>query len=435
MPPACHREERSDAAISLARRRGAAHPVLRPLAAVVARRYPAGMTESHPINRRVPEFRRLFAELVACRTVSCADPAWDTGNREAAERLAGWLDDVGFACELRPLPERPDKVNLVARLGPDTGGETGLVLAGHLDTVPYDEGRWTSDPFTLSEREGRLYGLGAADMKGFLALAAEVAAGYREKDLTAPLVLLASADEECGMDGARALAAGGKPPARYALIGEPTGLVPIARHKGIFMETVRVGGSAGHSSDPAHGVNAIEGMRHVLDAVLAFRDELVGRGGGAGFPVPHATLNAGAIRGGDSANRIPAACELQLDLRFLPGGEIEALRGELRERVRAALADGPWTLGFEALFVGTPAFETAPDSPIVRAASELAGREAAAVDFGTEGAFYNRWGMDTVILGPGDIAQAHQPDEYLALDRIEPMRKILRGLIERFCLV
>lgn len=383
-------------------------------------------------------FHRIFADLVACRSVSCADPAWDTGNREAAELLAGRLDDLGFACELRPLPQRPDKVspekvNLVARLGPDTGGESGLALAGHLDTVPYDEGRWTSDPFVLTERDGRLYGLGAADMKGFLALAADAAGAYRDRELQAPLVLLASADEECGMDGARALTAEGSPPARYAVIGEPTGLVPVTRHKGIFMETVRVGGRSGHSSDPAYGVNAIEGMHRALAAVLAFRDELAERGGGD-FPVPHATLNAGVIRGGDSPNRIPAGCELQLDLRFLPGEGIEDLRGELRERVRAALADGPWTLEFKELFVGTPAFETAADSPIVTAAVELSGREATAVDFGTEGAFYNRWGMDTVILGPGDIAQAHQPDEYLALDRIEPMRKILHGLIERFCL-
>lgn len=379
-------------------------------------------------------FHRIFADLVASRSVSCADPAWDTGNREAAERLAGWLEPAGFACELRPLPGQADKVNLVARLGPDTGGESGLALAGHLDTVPYDEGRWTSDPFTLSERDGRLYGLGTADMKGFLALAAEAAAEYRERKPSAPLVLLASADEECGMDGARALAAEGPPPARYAVIGEPTGLVPVIRHKGIFMETVRVGGHAGHSSDPAHGVNAIEGMHRALAAILAWRDELAGRGGGEGFPVPHTTLNTGVIRGGDSPNRIPARCELQIDLRFLPGERIDELRRELRERVEAALADGPWTLEFEELFSGTPAFETPADSPIARAAVELSGREAAAVDFGTEGAFYNAWGMESVILGPGDIAQAHQPDEYLALDRIEPMRKILHGLIGRFCL-
>ncbi|MES1943855.1 acetylornithine deacetylase [Salinisphaera sp. PC39] len=385
------------------------------------------------MSRCIPEFRDLFADLVACRTVSCADPAWDTGNREAAERLAGWLDELGFDCTLHPLPERADKVNLVARLGPDTGGESGLALAGHLDTVPYDKGKWTSDPFSLTERDGRLHGLGTADMKGFLALAADVARDYRARALNAPLVILASADEECGMDGARALAAGGPPPARYAVIGEPTGLVPIARHKGIFMEAVAVGGRAGHSSNPAHGINSIEGMRHVLDAVLDYRDDLAGRGGGEGFPVPHATLNAGVLRGGDSPNRIPARCELQLDLRFLPGDRIETLRDGLRERVRAALADGPWSLDFTELFVGTPAFETPADSPIVRAAAELTGESPAAVDFGTEGAFYNDWGMDTVILGPGDIAQAHQPDEYLALDRIEPMKRILHGLIERFC--
>ncbi|MDN5937268.1 MAG: acetylornithine deacetylase [Salinisphaera sp.] len=383
------------------------------------------------MSAALPDFVTLFSSLVACPSVSCADPDYDMGNRKAAECLAGWLDDLGFACRLQAVGGREDKVNLIATLG---AGENGLVLAGHLDTVPCDEQGWHSDPFALSERDRRYYGLGTADMKGFLALAADVARDYVGRALHQPLVILASADEECGMDGARALCDAGIRPGAHCVIGEPTGLVPIRRHKGILMETIRVTGAAGHSSNPAFGINAIDGMHQVVGAVHALRDELAARAPSPGFPVPHATLNTGVIRGGDSPNRIPARCELEIDLRFLPGSNIDDLRGELRRRAAAALADSACALEFEPLFVGTPALETDPSAPLVGIAEQLTGAAAQAVDFGTEGAFYQALGMETIILGPGDIAQAHQPNEYLAADRIAPMRRILHGLIRHFCL-
>ncbi|MDT0634182.1 acetylornithine deacetylase [Spectribacter hydrogenoxidans] len=382
---------------------------------------------------RIPDFPELLAALVGTPSISCADPAIDMGNRAAAECLGGWLEDLGFDCRCLPVGPRDDKVNLIATLGDAEAGD-GLALAGHLDTVPYDDNGWDSDPFTLTRRDSRYYGLGTTDMKGFLALAADVARDYRATDLTRPLVILASADEECGMDGARALRDAGHRPARHAVIGEPTGLVPIRRHKGILMEAIRVTGHAGHSSNPAFGVNAIDGMRQVLNAVCRFRDELATRAPAPGFPVDHATLNTGVIHGGDSPNRIPARCELQVDLRFPPGFDIAPLRDELRAVAHEALAESDCGIEFEELFTGTPAMETAADAEIVRAAEQLTGRTAAAVDFGTEGSFYNALGMDTVILGPGDIDQAHQPNEFLGMDRIDPMRDILHGLIGRFCL-
>lgn len=379
-------------------------------------------------------FQDILTRLVAFPTVSCADPRWDMGNRESAEFLANLLQDQGFECELQALPGNADKANLIARLGPENPDD-GLVLAGHLDTVPYDESGWNSDPFTLTERDERLYGLGSCDMKGFIALAAETAAEYAQTSLKAPLVILASADEESGMDGARALLERGQRPARYVLIGEPTNLVPIHRHKGILMESIRVHGSAGHSSNPAHGANAIEAMRLVLNEVAAFRDELADRYPANGFPVAHPTLNLGVIHGGDAPNRIPALCELQVDLRFTPDtGDIEAIRDELRERADRALTANGCSTEFYELFVGTPAMDTPEDSRIVQVAERLSGQTSQCVDFCTEGAFYNRMGMDSVILGPGDIAHAHQPNEHLALERIAPMRSMLHGFIREFCL-
>lgn len=235
------------------------------------------------------------------------------------------------------------------------------------------------------------------------------------------------------MDGARTLADAGLDAGRYCVIGEPTSLVPIRRHKGIFMETIETVGASGHSSNPAHGANAIEAMHHAISAIRTLRDELGARAPVAGFALPYTTLNLGSLRGGDVPNRIPARCRLDIDLRFLPGETIDTLRESLRSRVREALAESDCDVCFTALFAGTPAMETAADSPIVNACEEATGQAAAAVDFGTEGAFYNAAGMDTVILGPGGIALAHQPNEYLALSRIAPMQSILRGLVERFC--
>jgi len=381
------------------------------------------------------DWRSTLETLISHRTISSDNPALDTGNRIAVEAFADQLSGVGFDCEITALPGRKDKVNLVARLGDaDQAAESGLVFAGHIDTVPYDAQGWDSDPFELIERDNKLFGLGSTDMKGFLALAAGVASEYADRTLSAPLSLVVSADEECGMDGARAMVDSGRAPGRYCVIGEPTGLVPIRRHKGIFMETIQTIGASGHSSNPALGANAIEAMHRAMSAIRDLRDELAEREVAEGFPVPHATLNLGAINGGDAANRIPARCRLDIDLRFLPGMEIEPLRAELRDRVKKALEGSDCELRFADLFAGTPAFETAAESRIVTACEGLSGHRVAAVDFGTEGAFYNAMGMETVILGPGDIADAHQPNEFLGMERIAPMQNILHGLVEKFCL-
>jgi acetylornithine deacetylase len=379
----------------------------------------------------LPSLKALCAELVRHPSMSSENAPFDVSNRGVVDALAQWLDGLGFACEVLPVPGRPGKFNLIATLGRGPGG---LILSGHSDTVPYDENAWASDPFRLTERDGRLHGLGICDMKGFLAMAVQVAGEFATSTLKQPLILLATADEERAMDGVRALASAGKPRARYAVIGEPTGGKPVRLHKGIFMESVKVLGTTGHSSRPDLGANAIEGMQRVLAGVLAFRDELKTRGGPAEFALAYPTLNCGCIRAGDSVNRIPAACELQLDLRFPPGYERVALREELHRRARAALDGSACTVEFASLFDGIAAFETPATSALAGACERLTGHRAGAVDFGTEGPFLNQLGCDTVILGPGDIEQAHRPDEFLALDRVEPMLDTLRGLVRQFCL-
>ncbi len=372
----------------------------------------------------------MIRRLVAAPSMSSVSADFDTGNRAVIELLADWLSTLGFAVEVMDLPAWPDKANLIATLGE---GDGGLVLAGHTDTVPYDEGRWSYDPFRITEANQRLYGLGVCDMKAFLALAIEAVRDLHAADLHAPLTILATADEESSMDGAKELVKMGRPKARYAVIGEPTGLRPIRMHKGILMEAIRLYGRSGHSSDPALGVNALEGMHDVIQELLDWRREMQQQNRQPLFKVPVPTLNLGHIHGGDNPNRICADCELHIDLRPLPGMDLPELRQQLRQRLERRLHDQDLRLEIEPLFEGIPAFETDASAEIVRVAERLSGQQSGTVAFGTEAPYLQRMHMQTIVMGPGDIDQAHQPDEYLSLDRIRPTIALLRRLIDHFC--
>jgi acetylornithine deacetylase len=382
--------------------------------------------------KSIPPTLSMIRELIARPTVSCTDPRFDQGNLPVIELLAGWAEGLGCTVEILPLPGQ--KANLIARLGGPADQPGGLVLSGHTDTVPCNPELWASDPFRATEREGRIYGLGSADMKSFFALALEAAAQFEAGDLKRPLVILGTADEESTMSGARALLAANRRLGRRAVIGEPTGLKPIRMHKGVLLESVTVRGKAGHSSDPSLGANAIEGMQAVLAEILAFRADLQARHRNPAFKVAHPTLNLGSIHGGDNPNRICGCCETQLDIRPLPGMDLDELHAALSERLAPVLSGhAGLSLEVRRMHEGLPPFETPADSDIVRTAEELSGAAAGSVAFGTEAPYLSRLGMDTVVMGPGHIDQAHQPDEFLPLDHIRPGVEMFGRLIRRFC--
>lgn len=383
------------------------------------------------MSQQAPPLVPMLQGLIRTLSVSSVTPAFDHSNRPLIALLGGWLESAGFQVEVLEIPGHPDKANLLATLG---SGPGGLVLAGHTDTVPFDGHLWTHDPLRLTEADGRYYGLGTADMKAFLALAIEAARGLSCADLKRPLAILATADEESAMHGARALADAGRPLGRYAVIGEPTGLRPVRLHKGVMGECIRLVGRSGHASDPSLGNNALEGMHEVLTSLLLWREELQRTYRHPAFKIPYPTLNPGHIHGGDNPNRICGECELHLDLRVLPGLDPQDLRAELARRVAEVAERRGLTWTVAPLFGAIPPVETPADSAIVHVAEALTGHAAEAVNFGTEAPFFDRLGLQTLILGPGDIAQAHQPDEYLALDRIVPTLELLRALIRRFCL-
>lgn len=373
----------------------------------------------------------MMERLIAEPSVSSVSAAWDQSNARVIDLLEDWLQHLGFNTEKLAVPGYAGKFNLIATAGK---GPEGLVLAGHTDTVPFDESRWSSDPFHLTERDGRLYGLGSTDMKGFFALVLEAIRDLDLNKLQQPLVILATADEESSMSGARALTDAQRQLGRHAVIGEPTALKPIRMHKGIAMECIRITGQSGHSSNPALGNNALDGMSLVLAEILRWRAELNQRYRNPLFEVATPTVNLGHIHGGDNPNRICGQCELHIDIRPLPGMELDTLRTELDQRLTRLLQPTGLKLERQSLFGGVPAFETPASAAIVQVTEALTGHSAEAVAFGTEGPFLQQLGMDTIIMGPGSIDQAHQPDEYLAMEQITPGVKLMQQLIHRFCL-
>lgn len=378
--------------------------------------------------------QRIFdqlRQLVGTPSVSSTDPGWDQGNRAVIDLLGNWLADMGFQVEIQDVTPSGEKANLIATLG---SGPGGLVLAGHTDTVPFDEGRWHSDPLVLAERDNRLYGLGSTDMKGFFPLALAAASAFADTPLKQPLILLATADEESSMQGARQLAATGRPRGRAAIIGEPTSLVPVRMHKGIMMEAVRVTGRAGHSSNPELGNSALEGMHAVIGDLMAYRKGLSARYSNDFFKVAFPTLNLGCIHGGDSPNRICGKAELHFDLRMTPGANNATVRAEIEQRMALLAGELDLDIELRSLIEDIEPFEQGAQSELVQLAEKLTGHSAEAVAFATEAPFLQQLGMETIVMGPGSIDRAHQPNEYLELDQIQPCIALLQQCIRHYCL-
>ena len=379
----------------------------------------------------LPTFQEMLGTLIAEPSVSCTSPDIDQSNLGVVEHLAGWLENLGASVELMPLPGVVGKANLVATLG---AGEGGLVLAGHTDTVPFDQDAWNQDPLAMTERDDRFYGLGACDMKGFFPVALSAAAAFANRKLRAPLVLVATCDEESSMAGGRFLLESGKPRAQAAIIGEPTGLQPIHAHKGFMLISIRLEGAAGHSSNPALGRNALDAMHAVMSELIRFREELSRKHRSPLFEIEVPTLNLGCLHAGDNPNRICGHAELQIDLRLLPGMDSDAVLESLRCRVEAVAATAGTQATLESLHPPVPPFETAREGPLVQLLSGLSGNAPGSVSFGTEAHFYQCLGAETVVFGPGSIDQAHQPNEFLARGQVDPAQNALQQAIAHYCL-
>lgn len=375
------------------------------------------------------KFLERYRQLIALPTISSLDANEDLSNKTLIELLANWLSDLGFKTEILPVEGARQKYNLLATYGE---GEGGLLLAGHTDTVPFDEGRWTFDPFTLTEQAGKLYGLGSADMKGFFAFVVDVVSRLDLSQPRKPIRILATADEETTMLGARTFAQHSQIRPDCAIIGEPTSLVPIRAHKGHMGEAIRITGKSGHSSDPDRGINAIELMHEATGHLLKMRDELKTRYRNDFFKVPYPTMNLGNIHGGDAINRICACCELQLDMRPLPHLAVEDLHDLLLSHLAPMLEKYGDLIEIRNLHGGIPGYECEHSAQIVQVVEKLLGVPCESANYCTEAPYIQQL-CPTLVLGPGSIEQAHQVDEFLETRYIEPTQTLLTKLIQHFC--
>lgn len=377
----------------------------------------------------LPTFAERLREIVSLNSISSEEPELDQSNESVIRCLERWLRELGFDVTLIKVKEKPLKYDLLARLGE---GDGGLLLSGHTDTVPADPASWKSAPLSLTETEDRYTGLGSIDMKGFFAFAADAAASFSGKKLREPLYILATSDEETTMNGAKAFMEQASIRPRAVIIGEPTSLTPVYKHKGYMAFRVIAHGRRAHSSNPAEGINAIEIMHRAIAGIMKFRDSLK-KFRSSDFKVPEPTLNIGIIRGGDSPNSVPDTCVMQFDVRPTELTPVDFIEKEVRKAIAQSAGEYSGSIEIEDLYPPLPAFGGGKDQPVVRKLAELSGNEPVTVGYATEAGLLSALTQNTVVFGAGSISNAHQPDEYLLKKEIEPMSRILREIICLIC--
>lgn len=386
----------------------------------------------HAIRMTSPE---MIARLVG----------FDTTSRESNLDLMAFVQDylAGHGVESRLVPsEDGRKANLFATIGP--GDRGGVLLSGHTDVVPVDGQDWRTDPFTVIEKDGRLYGRGTTDMKSFIAVALTLVPEMTRASLKTPIHFAFSYDEEVGCIGVRRLIAmlNGEPPAlrpRLCLVGEPTGMAVVIAHKGKRGYDVHVRGLEAHSSLAPQGVNAIEYAAELIAFMKGLARRLEAEGPfDTDFDIPHTTLHTGVIAGGTALNIVPRDCRFTFEIRSLPNDDhtrlLDIIQGfidtDLHPRMKAIDPACGISITEGAAF---PALDTRADDDVVAFAKALTGRnDHAKVAFGTEaGLFQDSADIPTVVCGPGHIAQAHKPNEFIALDQVDHCEAVLRRLIAR----
>jgi acetylornithine deacetylase len=376
--------------------------------------------------------RSILADLIAFPTVS------SDSNLEMMAYLADRLTSLGARTELFTDPSG-HKANLFATIGPERSG--GIVLSGHSDVVPAVAEDWASDPFGMDERDGRLYGRGACDMKGFIAAALATAPDYAARDLARPVHFAFTYDEEVGCLGARALV---KELARrehrpaLAIIGEPTLMHLVEGHKGCCEYTTRFTGAAGHGSDPDRGVNAVEYAARYVARLLALRDELRARApADSPFDPPWSTINVGRVEGGVAHNVIAAHALVEWETRPVRPEDgpyvTETMRRYAEERLLPEMRAVSPDAAIETEVVGeVEGLVPMEENEARRLVAELTGANGAeVVAFGTEAGLFQSLGMSAVVCGPGSIEQAHKPDEFVSLDQLSACLGMLDRLGDR----
>ncbi len=365
--------------------------------------------------------------------------AFDTTSRNSNLPLIGWVRQYldGHDVPYRLTHDASGrKANLHAIIGPEVEG--GLALSGHVDTVPVDGQTWNTDPFKLQQRDGRLLARGAVDMKGFVASCLAAVPDLKAAPLLRPVHLLISYDEEVDCAGAHRLVADmqeGRLRPALCVVGEPSGMKPITAHKGRLSVRVSVRGRAGHSSQPARGVNAIHAAAEAIAWIAAEARRLAAEGRReAGFEPPHSTIHVGLIEGGAILNIIPERTVFEMEWRTIPGddaaAELQRLQGYASRTIESWMhqVDPGTGFSFEPLNL-LPPLSLDPQHPLLGLVKQACGaNQHGKVSYGTEAGIFQDAGIASIVCGPGDIAQAHQADEWIARDQLDACDAFIRRL-------
>ena len=376
-----------------------------------------------------PQTREMIDRLIGFDTTSAKS------NLALIDFAQDFLESHGARCR-RVLNEDASKANLFASLGPE--GPGGVVLSGHSDVVPVDGQPWDSDPFTVIERDGRLYGRGTCDMKSFLATALALVPEFQAQPLKHPLHIALSYDEEVGCTGVGGMIrdiTANLPRPEMVIVGEPTDMKIVNGHKGCYIFETRVHGEAAHSSQPHRGGNAILAAGRLI-AYLADLAAIKRRDAPADSPFdpPYTTLNVGQIEGGKAINIVAQDCRFVWEFRPIPGEDIDGIAESFetfaRQEVLPGLAEFAPGAAIETTRLATVlALAPEDDGAAEALVRRLAGVNATGVvSFGTEGGLFQEAGMSTVVFGPGSIDQAHKPNEFIALEQVAACEEFLLKL-------
>ena len=379
---------------------------------------------------RRPTTRDLLDRLVAFDTTSAKT------NMPLIDFVKDYLDGHGVESQLVPTPDGL-KASLFATIG--TIDKPGIGLSGHTDVVPVDGQQWASDPFQVTERDGKLYGRGTCDMKGFLACVLAMVPDFQARALKTPLHLLFSYDEEVGCTGVRPMIAelGARlTRPRLVIVGEPTSMGIVDSHKGAARFRTTVTGREAHSSMTHIGVNAIHIAGMLIGELSRIEEELRTGPQHPRFAPPYPTVQIGLIEGGRAQNIVPKHCTLSWEIRSVPGFDLNTVTDRfdvfVRERCLPSMQAIGKDTGIETtLMNAVPAFYAGDASEAVSLVLNLMGQnETHAVSYGTEAGLFQRGGCDSVICGPGDIAVAHRPDEYIEVTQLDRCLRFLGDLAD-----
>ncbi|MCK5920882.1 MAG: acetylornithine deacetylase [Methylococcales bacterium] len=368
----------------------------------------------------------LEQTLKILQTLIAFDTTSRNSNLALIEYIVAYFEQRGVASELVHNADK-SKANLYATIGP--ADKPGLVLSGHTDVVPTDGQNWSSDPFTTVQRDGKLFGRGSCDMKGFIAVCLAMVDHFKAADLPIPIHLAFSYDEEIGCLGVRDLLddLAKRPVLPLAcIVGEPTDMQIITAHKGISARRCQITGCAGHSSLPEQGVNAIYQAAKLIGKLNQIEAKIKRDGPfDARFTPPYTSVHVGTIQGGTAINIIPEHCEFDFEFRNLPQQEPDYHFKELKQyadeellptmREVSADTDIQWRL-----MASFPGLDTSETADITQWSKKVlqANTTSGAVSYGTEAGLIAEIGIPAIVCGPGSIEQAHRPDEYVEIAQL-----------------